>query len=306
MTESESPQRNRKEQAKAPTSAPRKPAKSGNKRTTGKEPPSSAKSTLKALQILEAVVAGGRPVSVAELSSGLAYSKPTTHRIATFLEEQGYLEREFGSRRFIASQRLIELALNVLIAAAQRPTRRSILNWVVEQTGETCNIGVMHNGELVYIDRVESHWPLGLRFEPGSRVPLHCTAIGKLVLSQLPEEALTKLLGTLRLARYTDNTVTDQAELRRRLEEISRAGFSIDNQEFMSGVVCVAVPIFDASGRACAGLAISAPEARMSAERAEEHVAVLRAAAAQMQETILASPPGRSPAEEAEELVKTG
>lgn len=140
--------------------------------------PAGAGSILKALHILEEIVDGPRAISVAELSSILKYSKPTTHRIATFLEEFGYLEREPGGRRFIESQRFIDLALKILLAAAQRPNRRGVLNWVVEQTGETCNFGVLHRGELVYLDRVQAEWPLGLRFEPGSRVPLHCTAIG--------------------------------------------------------------------------------------------------------------------------------
>lgn len=270
------------------------------------EAPAGAGSILKALRILEEVVATGRPASVAEISTLLNYSKPTTHRIASFLEEFGYLEREPDGRRLIESGRFIDLALQVLMAAAQRPDRRQILNWVVEQTGETCNFGVMNRGELVYLDRVESEWPLGLRFEPGSRVPIHCTAIGKLFLSALGEESLDALLKTTRLTKYTDATITDQDKLRKTLAGIRKAGVSIDNQEFMSGVVCIAVPVFDQAGRMRAGLAISAPEARMSAEHALEHAPVLRAAAAKMQAAMFSSvkDAGDGEPEEADDLLK--
>lgn len=247
------------------------------------EAPAGVGSILKALRVLEEIVDGSSPASVAQIATTLNFSKPTTHRIASFLEESGFLEREPGGRRFIESQRLIDLALKIILAAAQRPNRRSILNWVVEQTGETCNFGIMHRGELIYLDRVEAEWPLGLRFEPGSRVPLHCTAIGKLVLSMMPAKSLDSLLKTIRLTKYTDSTIVDKDALSANLAEIRKAGVSIDNQEFMYGVVCVAVPVFDPSGRMRAGLAISAPEARMRVEGAMEHAPLLRAAAAKMQ-----------------------
>jgi DNA-binding IclR family transcriptional regulator len=247
------------------------------------EAPAGAGSILKALRIIERIVDDPGPVSVAQLATILGISKPTAHRIATFLEEFGFLEREPAGRRLIESQRLIDLSLNVLLAAAQRPNRRGILEWVVEQTGETCNFGIMHHGELVYLDRVQAEWPLGLRFEPGSRVPLHCTAIGKLFLSMQSEKSLEQLFKTIRLTRYTDSTITDQAGLMASLSEIRKSGISIDNQEFMYGVICIAVPVFDPTGQMRAGLAISAPEARMSTELALEHAPVLRAGAAKMQ-----------------------
>ena len=256
--------------------------------------PAGAGSIFKALHILERIVETPAPVSVAELATTLGLSKPTTHRIATFLEDFGYLEREPDGRRFIESQRLIDLSLNVLFAAAQRPNRHGILEWVVEQTGETCNLGIMDHGELVYLDRVEAEWPLGLRFEPGSRVPLHCTAIGKLFLSMQSDENLEALLKSLRLTKYTEMTKTDASTLRINLTKIRKAGVSIDNQEFMSGVVCIAVPVFDPAGRMRAGLAISAPEARVSAARVVEYAPVLRAAAARMQAAMFSSIDGET------------
>lgn len=278
----------------------------GVRNAPGDEAPAGAGSIFKALRILERIVEDPAPVSVAELATILGISKPTTHRIASFLEEFGFLEREPSGRRFVESQRLIELSLNVLLAAARRPNRRGILEWVVEETGETCNFGVMHRGELVYLDRVEAEWPLGLRFEPGSRVPLHCTAIGKLFLSMQDDEALESLLKSMRLRRYTDSTIVERADLHESLAGIRKTGVSIDNQEFMYGVVCIAVPVFDPSGRMQAGLAISAPEARMSADAALEHAPVLRAAAAKMQAAMFTHVAAETDAAEEGGIAGTG
>lgn len=253
-----------------------------DKEPASDEAPAGAGSILKALRIIEEIVGDPSATSVAELATILGYSKPTTHRIATVLEEFGFLERELHGRRFVESQRLIGLALRVLLTTAQRPNRHGILQWVAEQTGETCNFGIMHRGEAVYLDRVESEWPLGLRFERGSRVPLHCTALGKLFLSNLSESALDSLLNTIRLTKYTESTIVSEDVLRERLATIRQTGISIDEQEFMCGVVCVAVPVFDPSGDVCAGIAISAPEARMSSEQALAHAPLLRAAAAKL------------------------
>lgn len=245
-------------------------------------------SMAKALWILEAVTADGRPTSSAELAAVLRLSKPTAHRIGTALESLGYLEREPGSRRFIEGTRLVRLALKVLQAASARGPRHGILQSLSETIGETCNLGVMSGTEVVYLDRVEAVWPLGLRFEPGSRVPLHCTSLGKLFLSHLPEDQLRSFISMLPLSRYTQNTITDKERLAEEVAEIRRRGFALDNQEFMSGVVCVAVPVMGDDGSLIAGLALSAPEARMTHEQACEHVPLLREAARKLSETFSA------------------
>lgn len=251
-------------------------------------PEDNSGSTAKALRILEAVTDDSRPTSIAELAAMLRLSKPTAHRIGTALENLGYLEREPGSRRFIEGNRLINLALKVLQAASARGPRHGIIQSLSETIGETCNMGVMSGTEVVYLDRVEAIWPLGLRFEPGSRVPLHCTSLGKLFLSYLPEDQLSSFVSVLSLTRYTQNTITDEASLAAEVAEIRRDGFAVDNQEFMSGVVCIAVPIAADDGRLLAGIALSAPEARMTLEQAREYVPMLRDAARKLSETFAA------------------
>jgi len=241
----------------------------------------------KALRVLEAVALRKRPLSVAEVAAALNLPPPTAHRIVGVLAQLGFLGREPGRRRIVEGPRLVNLGLNVLHAAASAGSRHAILAALAKKSGESCNLGVIADGNVVYVDRVESQWPLGLRFEPGSRVPLHCTAIGKLLLAQLPDQALAAQLANGPLTRYTATTITDARRLKKELQRIRKQGYSTDNQEFMSGVVCIAVPVEGPrNGRACAGLAISAAEARLTLAGVKRFLPDLRDAAGQLARSL--------------------
>jgi len=242
----------------------------------------------KALRVLEVISARSHPMSIAEIASALEMPQPTIHRIVGTLEKLGFVGREPGRRRVVEGVRLVSLGLNVLQAAAAGGSRHAVLAALAKKTGESCNLGVMANGHVVYIDRVESHWPLGLRFETGSRVPLHCTAIGKLLLSRLPPAAVDAHLASGPLTRYTATTITDARRLKAELERIRRQEYSIDDQEFMSGVVCIAVPVNDPrSGSVCAGLAISAAEARLTLAGIKRLLPDLRTAASRVSRSLV-------------------
>jgi DNA-binding IclR family transcriptional regulator len=227
-----------------------------------------------------------RPLGVSELGALLGLPKPTAHRIVRMLEGEGLLQREPGSRRFVPGARMVQLGLGIVAASMLRGPRHAILEALSQKIGETCNFGVMTGSHVIYLDRVESAWPFGLRFEPGSRVPLHCTSMGKLFLSQLPEKKRALLLRSIPLYRYTENTTTEVAQLEAELEKIRTTEISTDNQEFLAGVVCVAVPVRSAGGQPVAALAISAPLARMSLEQGLHHVPLLQAAADRLTATI--------------------
>jgi len=245
---------------------------------------SEAGAVPKALRVLEEVAARKRPLAIAEIAAALDLAQPTAHRIVATLERLGFVGREPGRRRVIEGPRLVRLGLDTIQSAAGSSTRHAILAALARKTGESCNLGVAVNGEVIYVDRVESQWPLGLRFEAGSRVPLHCTAIGKLMLSQMPAAMLDAHIANGRLARYTATTITEPKKLREELQRIHRQGYSIDNQEFMSGVVCMAVPVDGprGDGQVCAGLAISAAQARVTLTGVKRYLPELRAAAKQM------------------------
>ena len=251
-----------------------------------KEEPGRAFPTVKAVGILEALASTRRPLGVSELGVLMGIPKPTAHRIVRMLESEGLLQREPGSRRYVPGVRLVRFGLDIVATAMQRAPRHAILEALSQQIGETCNFGVMVDSHVVYLDRVESKWPFGLRFETGSRVPLHCTSMGKLFLSMLPRPRRLMLLRSISLDRYTENTIIKADRLDGELEGIREREISIDNQEFLAGVVCVAVPVRAPNGTPVAALAVSAPLARMTVEQGLAHVPLLRDAAARLTKTI--------------------
>ena len=228
--------------------------------------------TGKAISVMEVVSLSAQPSSIPEIIRATGMSKPTAHRVVNLLVEMGYLERDAFDRGFIEGPNLVTLSHRVLAAAAPRSLRHLILRGISEHSGETCNYGVLSGAEVVYLDRVEAKWPLGLRFDAGSRVPAHCTAIGKLLLAELGDDALHTLLDNAPRSAYTANTIVDRERLVDALSEVRRTGIGTDNQEFMHGVVCVAVPVRGQSGTVYGGIALSAPQARMTLEAMLEFV----------------------------------
>jgi len=158
-----------------------------------------------------------------------------------------------------------------------------VLARLVRTLNETCNIGTLLNGEVVYLDRVEAEdWPLRLHYTQGSRVPLHCSAIGKLYLALAASPRRRRLLEAIELRRFTERTITDGARLDAELRQIRKEQVSFDREEYLVGVICMAVPVIGKNGELLAALAIQAPEARMNVQTARRHLPALRRAATEL------------------------
>jgi DNA-binding IclR family transcriptional regulator len=240
----------------------------------------------KAFSIIEIVAARREPLTMADIVRSTGLTKPTAHRITGLLIEMGFIARDPERRGFIEGDRLIGLALSTLAAAAPRTMRHAILKALSEHIGETCNFGILVGSEVVYLDRVEAKWPLGLRFEAGSHVPAHCTAIGKLLLAQLPARERQHMLAAMPLTRYTGRTIVDVSRLATALDQIGRDQIGTDDNEFLDGVVCVSVPVRGQDGRVIGAIATSAPQARITLDKAMRFVPQMRDAAAKLGATF--------------------
>lgn len=237
----------------------------------------------KVFAVMERVAAADRPLTVSELAVLLDMPKPTMHRIVRQLDGEGLLLKEPDSRGYGPGPRLCNFAMNVVRTAMRTGPRHAILESLSARTGETCNFGTISGSAVLYVDRVEAAWPFGLKFEVGSRVPLHCTSMGKLLLAHQVKRRRDHLLSAAPLHPYTGNTMTDLDRLEEEFAEIRGRGYSFDNQEFLAGVICLAVPVHDDRGQVSAAIAVSAPQARMSAASAVAHVPLMREAAAELE-----------------------
>lgn len=256
------------------------------------EPPSVApvsgerlSATQKVFAVMECIATSERPLTVSDLAILLDVPKASMHRIVHQLDTDGLLMPDAGSRGYVPGPRLLNFGLNVVNAGMRNAPRHAVLQRVSAETGETVNFGLISGGSIVYVDRVEAAWPFGLRYEIGSRVPAYCTSMGKLLLAHMPKRRRDHFLSVTHLHPYTPHTMTDPAQLEEQFAEIRSQGYSLDNQEFLAGVVCVAVPVHDARGQVCSAIAASAPLARMSVEKAIGHVHLLTRAAKEISQS---------------------
>jgi DNA-binding IclR family transcriptional regulator len=250
-----------------------------------KEADGSSSAITRSLDLIEAIALADRPVTLAELAGTSGMPKATLHRLCQRLAEEGFLFREPDRRHYSVGPRLFKMGLNI-VGEGVGTQRHAILRQVVDATGETCNFVTRAGTEAIYLARVESNWPLRVHLEPGSHVPLHCTASGKLLLAHMNEGQREKLLATMTLDRHTPATLVSRDALEAEFAQILRDGYSKDQEEFMIGLIAIAVPVLDRSGRVVASLACHAPEPRMSLETARRYVPILQAAARKLAQTF--------------------
>lgn len=238
---------------------------------------------LRLLELLEHLAALEGPFTLAEAVAAGGLPKPTTHRMLQQLESAGLLGREPSGRRYRLAPRLVDLAENVLRASTRSGLRHAVLAQLVAELGETCNLTALAGTDVIYLDRVETAFPLRLDLHPGSRVPLHCSASGKLFLAFMPAARRRALLERLPLPRQTARTLSTPEALEPELATIRRQGYSVDDEEFIEGLVCVAVPVRTiAPGEVRCALALQAPAARMPLPQALQQLGRLQAAAQAM------------------------
>lgn len=242
---------------------------------------------LRLIELLEHLVREGRPLSLPEAVAASGWPKPTVHRMLQQLEAGGWLQREPDGRRHALAPRLLRLGEDVLGASTRHGVRHAVLRQLVADIGESCNLTALSGAEVVYLDRVESAFPLRMELRPGTRVPLHCSASGKLFLAHLGAARRQALLDGLALERFTATTLVERAALEAELTTIRRQGHAFDAGEFVDGLVCIAVPVRTAGERGlrCA-LALQAPSARVSLAELPQFLPRLAQAAQALARTL--------------------
>lgn len=257
-----------------------KPAVNHEGAADGEEPEErSSGSAERSLRVLSVLADQGRPLSLAELTSLLGLPKGTVHRLCANLMSSGFLARDVDERMFTVGPALRRLALDTLNHGTLRGLRHSVLTELVREVGETCNFTTLDGTEVVYLDRVEAPWPLRLTIDIGSHVPLHCTASGKLLLAHLARRQRDAVIKRLPMPQLTPATITSAQALRAECDEIVQRGYACDREEFVVGLIAVAVPVRDEQGTVRATIAVHAPTARLSMQQAQARLGVMQAAA---------------------------
>ncbi|HEY2537079.1 MAG TPA: IclR family transcriptional regulator [Solirubrobacteraceae bacterium] len=204
-------------------------------------------------------------LGIADIADELGMSRSTTHRYVTTLLALGYLEQG-RSRKYRLGLRVTDLGMSALNATGLRENVHPFLEELRERTGYTVGLAVLDGAEILYVDRARS-WrraerETDLGLYPGSRMPAHCTAMGKVMLAHLPEEVQRDLLAQLELKRNTPTTITSRQSLRGEFEQILDDGYAVNDQELRPGLQAIAVPVRDESREVVAAIGIAtSPEA---------------------------------------------
>lgn len=243
------------------------------------EPLSGDTPTLRLFALLELIASKDGFVSLQGLTEETRLPKPTLHRMLQQLEGARLLIRQADGRHYGVGARLQRLAENLLLNATQHGARHSVLRALADELGESCNVTALSGNEIVYLDRVETTEPLRFYLRAGSRVPVHCSASGKMILSQMPSAQRRKLLAHAPLQPHTSNTIVELETLEAQLEHVGRVGYAVDDEEFLPGLVCVAVLVPNPRGRSNLCVAVQAPVLRLSVDGASKLLPALHRAA---------------------------
>ena len=226
-------------------------------------------SLARGLKILSLLSQSPDGISITELAEYLDVDKGSASRLVSTLSSYGYVEKDELTRRYHVGSQVVSLSRSVLTRLPMREAAKPYLRQMMQRTGECAHLAIPAQGKVMYIDQVESPVTLRVNAQVGTMNPLHCTALGKVLLAygdlDLPSD----------LAAFTTNTITDPETLHRHLEEIRQLGFAVDDEEFDLGVRCIAVPVFDFRGKAVGAIGISGPATRMTAERMPELTAIV-------------------------------
>lgn len=230
-------------------------------------PVQGAQSFSRSMAVLQAVADHPGGPGVADLARQLDLTRPTLYRILASLEAEGLI-RQRGDRRYGLGSRLIGLAHRALAQQDIRSLARDPLAALRDETGETVHLAVRMLDEMVYIDKMESPELVRMASTVGTRVPFHTSSVGKAFLAALPEDEAEAVIARLSYSAVTDRSVTDADALRARVQAARRQGYSSDEEENETGIVCFGAAIRDASGEPVASVSVSVPNFRLRDDRA--------------------------------------
>lgn len=234
---------------------------------------------LRVFAVLEQLAQTRYPQTLSQLALRLRLPKASLMRILATLVQAEFVTQVPGDRGFTSGPRAAHLALALLRGPQFAMSVRAVLAEVAEATGESCNLTALEGDHMRYIERVETAQPLRLSMAAGDHVPLHCTATGKLALALMPRQERDALLARIALRRHTAKTIVDQNALATALDAIRKTRIGVDREEFIHGMVAVAVPVLDSSGLMVAALACHGPTARVSMRTLESAIPMMRTVA---------------------------
>ena len=212
------------------------------------------------LDVLEIVEAEGGEIGVREIARRLALSPTIVQRMVTSLAKRGYVDRDAETARYRLGYRALALGAHSGAGADYIVSARRELERLAHEHSLNGFVAVLHGGRAVYLLAVQAEAPLAIKVAPGSEMPLHSTAAGKVLLAAQSDAEARKLVGSGKLAAITPHTVTDPAAVIAGLARVRKQGFATVSEENIRGVLSVGAPIRDRDGKVLAALSVAFPK----------------------------------------------
>lgn len=231
-------------------------------------------------QILE-LLSRHAPLTMEVVRNQCEIPRTSVFRILTTLEALEYVKREpiDGIDHWSLGLKLLDLTTSMLARLDLRKEVHKIMEDLAEQTDEFVQLGVLHNGRVMYIDHVKRSKPLTMYAEIGSQLPINISAAGMVLVASLKAEEVDSLLYEQKFSKNTPKTTTDPDKLRKILKTIARQGYAFDDQQYAIGIRCIAAPIYDHTDHVIAAINVTGSLLSFTDERIETFVEKVKQAA---------------------------
>ena len=227
------------------------------------------------LRILEAFSEDRAALTLVEVAKAVDLDKSTVFRFVYTLEELGYLERDPQSKRYRPGIKVLRLGFTAVNNLDISERAEPHLQWLADRSGEAINMAVREGSEIVYIERISPVQIVNINLHVGSRLPVHCTSMGKIQLIDFSADAIGGLLGEGPYEAYTAKTLTTLDALLAEVEEARARGYAVGDEELAVGLRSIAAPIRGADGQIAAAVNVSVSSARISRAELEERLGPL-------------------------------
>lgn len=245
---------------------------------TGREP-GRVQSVVKAMDLLSCLAVAGGPLSLGELSRRTGIPKPTVHGLLSAMRQSAVVEQSGEDGKYRLGIRLFEYGCAVsrnwnIIDAAAEPMRQ-----VAEETGETVSVASLDRGAVLILDSANARGNFRVVSEKGSRLPIHCTSQGKLLLAYLSPVQRRSLLRDCDFTAYTPHSYTTAQALESEMGQILAQGYAVENGELRIGLRSVSAPVFDVTGSAAYAVCVVGMFRRVNSPELERATGLLIEAA---------------------------
>jgi DNA-binding IclR family transcriptional regulator len=238
-----------------------------------------------AMRILRLFSTEEPELGVSEMASRIELSKSSTHRLILTLLKEGYLEKNEINRKYLLGLSLLGLTGIITNTMEIHKESLPILEYLVEQLGETVHINVLEENDVVYIHKVECKHPVRLLSDIGKKNPAYCSSAGKVILAYQSKEMINRVLQS-ELSPYGPNTITESEKLRENLINIKLLGYSVAIEELHEGVVSIAVPVRDYTEEVIAAISVVGPIQRMHDHKFSTYIQILQLSAMKLSQQL--------------------